>query len=341
MLADRADVDDPERMQPTMRLYDRVGQFLRDQRLEPTPVNYSFAYHVLAHPDGPLARAVMRLTDGGVRLTRRDIDSLEADVDTAAATNSAAHAQNLVARTQVQVDGFEDLMHRMRAETRGFGRDLAASNAELQNRAGEHPILHDVVQITAGMLDRVHHAESRLEEATRETRDLRALLEEARDDAKRDPLTGLPNRRAFEEAMTEAVAAGRAMAVAIIDVDHFKAINDRFGHDIGDRVLRAIAGELATACGDHLVTRYGGEEFAILFLDVEQTAAEATLFRAKEAVSAKRYRVRENDLPVGEITVSAGLTRAEPGEAWAETFRRADRLLYSAKTNGRNRVLHG
>jgi diguanylate cyclase len=328
----------------TRDLYERIGDFLFDQRLEPDPANFTFAYHLLADPDGPLARAVHALTDGGVRLTRRDIETLGVEQPNHE-VNVKERAEGLVARTQMQVEGFADMVTAMRAETADFGRNLARSaeaisrSVEVQDNGGV--ALDEVSQITAAMLARVRSAEEQLESATREASDLREKLEEARDNARRDPLTQLPNRRAFEEAFTHKSLTRARMCIAVCDVDHFKSVNDRFGHAVGDRVLKAIAEALSQSCVGQLVTRYGGEEFAILFSGTTLERAQETLETAREFVQAKRYKLRDSDEPLGEITFSAGLTPVAEGELHQSAFHRADRLLYEAKNAGRNCVQVG
>lgn len=323
-------------------LYERIGDFLFDQRLEPDPTNFAFAYHLFADAEGPLARAVQVLTDGGVRLTQRDIEALNIDIRPHHDANAKEHAEGLVAQTQFQVEGFADMVTAMRAETADFGRNLAAS-AEAISRSAEirdaqDVALDEVARITATMLARVRSAEERLENATREASDLREKLEEARDNARRDPLTQLPNRRAFEEAFANKRIARARMCIAVCDVDHFKSVNDRFGHAVGDRVLKAIAEALSQSCTGHLVTRYGGEEFAILFSGSTLEEARETLEGARMFVQAKRYKLRDSDEPLGEITFSAGLTPVAEGEMHQTAFHRADRLLYQAKSCGRNCV---
>jgi len=322
------------------RLYDRIGNFLFEQRLDPDPANFAFAYHLLGDPNGPMAKAVASLTDGGVRLTARDIEALGCEVKPVASGAAAKEkADGLVAQTQMQVEGFEDMVQAMRAETEGFGRDLAASAEAITRSTGVDPAAGgQVAQLTAAMLERVRSAESRLESVTREASELRSKLEEARDNARRDPLTDLPNRRAFEEAFAAQSMAGEAICLAVCDVDHFKSVNDRFGHAVGDRVLKAIAEALTQACTGHLVARYGGEEFAVLFTGIDAAAARVTLDTARAKVATKNYRLRESDEPLGEVTFSAGLTMAKAAEMCATVFQRADRLLYTAKEDGRNCV---
>jgi len=186
------------------------------------------------------------------------------------------------------------------------------------------------------MLDRVSSAEARLQEATNEADRLRHELEQARDDARRDPLTGLPNRRAFEDAYAAAAANEENICVAICDVDKFKSVNDRFGHAVGDRVLKAIAEALRVGCDEHLVARFGGEEFVVMFTGLNPADALSTLEGARAAVAAKRYRLRETDAPLGAVTFSAGLTLVAPDDTIGSAMGRADRLLYAAKENGRN-----
>lgn len=332
----------------TRTVFDRVAAFLLDNRLGPDPTNYAFAYDVITNPDGQLAKAIEAITDGGVRLTLNDIAKLGAQASKAAAPAiSAAPARDqddqptrsvgaeLVAQTQMQVEGFQDLMHTMRANTRDFGRDLAATADAIRSTTGVGSI-EEVIRITTGMLDRVQTAESQLEVATREAQELRTKLEEARDNARRDPLTGLPNRRAFEEQYSAHIAKGSSLCVAVCDIDHFKRVNDGFGHAVGDRVLKAISSAIAEECEGHMVARYGGEEFVVLFTDIDLQTAQHRLECARAVVSKKRYRLRETDTALGEVTFSAGLTAARPEESSADAFIRADRLLYAAKADGRN-----
>jgi diguanylate cyclase len=316
-------------------LYDAIGAFLQQHRLSPEPCHYAFAYRVLSDPRGVVAQSVAALTEGGIRLSSRDIESLGGKVAGTATSLGASVADGLVAQTQMQVEDFTDMMQTIRAETQGFGRDLAASADAIRKSDGALGAT-EVVRLTGVMLDRVRLAEDRLEAATHEANELRAKLEEARDNARRDPLTDLPNRRAFEEAFAAGVATGERLCVAVCDIDHFKSVNDRFGHSVGDRVLKAIATALVDGCPGHFVARYGGEEFAVLFTGVERSDALAILEKARVAVANKRYRLRESDEPLGAVTFSAGLTAAQAGEKLGTVFGRADALLYAAKDSGRN-----
>lgn len=316
---------------PARLLFDAAVRFLNDHHLGYDPARYAFAWRVVSDPDGPLAQAVSALTDGGIRLTEGDLLTLgEKAGDGAGALERAAA---LVAQTRAQMENFTGLMDRMRAETTDFGRDLAAS-AEALDRGDAGGL----AAVTATMLARVQSAEARLAAATVEAAGLRAELAEARDDARIDPLTGLANRRALTEAYAAAMANGQPHCLAVADVDHFKRINDRFGHAVGDRVLTAIAKTLAEACEGALVARYGGEEFALLFPHGDLSEVAAAMDRARAGVAAKRYRLRDADTVLGTITFSGGVIAIASGETFEDAFARADVLLYAAKEGGRNRV---
>ena len=324
-------------------LYERIGAFLTDQRLGFDPVNYAFAHHVLSDTDGPIATAVAKLTYGGVRLQRSDLERFGGQVPTGGAANQAAatrdqdRAHQLVVDTRAQVEGFASMMRAMQDETRGFGRDLALS-AEAIARAPNISGLDEIARITGTMLGRIRDAETRLAQATSETELLRGKLAEANDNARRDVLTGLPNRRAFEEAFAARDPDGGPYCLALCDIDRFKRVNDDHGHAVGDRVLSAVGRTLAEECGGHLVVRYGGEEFAILLHGVDLLGASAMLDGVRAAIGAKRFRNRETDRPLGTITISIGITALQQGETAEIAFDRADRLLYTAKANGRDQV---
>ncbi len=168
---------------------------------------------------------------------------------------------------------------------------------------------------------------------------LRRDLEHA---AATDPLTGLANRRTLSEAGARAVGRAQggqtALALAVIDVDHFKRINDMHGHEVGDVALRHVADRLREACrADDLPCRQGGEEFVALFPGAGLADAERAAERLRIALAAAPFVHHGRVLP---ITVSIGVSAFEAGDRGLDDLlRRADRALYKAKSGGRNRVV--
>jgi len=174
------------------------------------------------------------------------------------------------------------------------------------------------------------------EELRREHADLARVNRELSHQAREDPLTGLPNRRVLNETVDAAAAKARRIALAVFDVDRFKAINDTHSHAVGDSVLRTIADVLRAACrsGD-LPVRLGGEEFVVLLHGASTADAFAVAERVRAAVASHRW---DELAPSLQVTLSAGVAAGEArGER--DLLRAADVALYRAKRAGRNRVL--
>jgi len=155
-----------------------------------------------------------------------------------------------------------------------------------------------------------------------------------------DPLTGLYNRRHFDEQLEQcwdrSERDGRPLALILLDVDHFKRINDRFSHQIGDAVLKAIAGVLQQAIRSHdILARYGGEELVLLMPDTRPGQAKEVGQRMRKCIEQYHW----SKLAIGlVVTASFGVANATPGSSPRVLLKQADDQLYKAKEAGRNRV---
>ncbi|WP_267386899.1 GGDEF domain-containing protein [Sphingomonas sp. GC_Shp_3] len=162
-----------------------------------------------------------------------------------------------------------------------------------------------------------------------------ARIERLSDAAETDVLTGLRNRRGFLDAVAPLLQRERTSVMAMLDLDHFKTVNDRFGHDTGDRVLRAFAQRLEGGVRrSDLSARWGGEEFAVLLPDT-------ALDEARDLIERIRAGLRINPLEAGPgfpVTFSCGLAVARDYGTLAQAMRRADEALYEAKRMGRDRT---
>lgn len=173
---------------------------------------------------------------------------------------------------------------------------------------------------------------------------LREELLHARREASTDALTGLRNRRAFDRDLARLIqrhdAEGLAFSLIMMDIDHFKAVNDRHGHLVGDRVLRQFARQVAARTrGGDTVARYGGEEFAILLPCTQLLQAGQIAEHVREGIGALNMRRTDTGAPIGTVTASFGVAEFRAGEGATTFVARADAALYRAKREGRNRVV--
>ena len=156
--------------------------------------------------------------------------------------------------------------------------------------------------------------------------------------ATRDPLTDLLNRRSFleraAEAMREARVKGTSLCAVMVDIDHFKLVNDRFGHDAGDEVIRTVSRMLMGTAAT--VGRLGGEEFAIILERQTDDDAAVLAERLRREIAGVTIRVGDQSLTV---TVSIGIDEAREGDDVPRILKRADQALYAAKNSGRNKVV--
>lgn len=324
-------MDKKSRRNANRKTAEEAIRFLDSNMLDPTPSNYNFAYLYVTGINSGLRKSVDRIIADGVRLCQQDVDELTGEESGGGGAGMPTLAEDNEARLRHQALAFAELAAAALRDTGTFNRDLTQGVEDVSSGA-------DLMTIMRAMIAKTADVERKLAETTRETERLRFDLEAARDDATRDALTNLPNRRAIDREMQKLIAQGTRLTIAFCDVDHFKSINDRFGHAVGDRVLKAVAETLQDILRPHTVARFGGEEFVALLTDVEVDQAFALVEQAREAVAERNFRVRDTDEIIGQVTFSAGIatTTTDPSEA----LRDADHSLYEAKSSGRNRTVY-
>lgn len=174
---------------------------------------------------------------------------------------------------------------------------------------------------------------------------LRSDLAQRIEESERDFLTQAYNRKAWDARLAQALNHARTnnepLCVALIDIDHFKRINDTYGHAIGDEVLKTVARQIIHSVkGKDMVARYGGEEFALLLPNTPLEGGEAVSESIRKAVCAKSLKHRETGSDYGTVSISIGVTSLQDGKDTSSALlKRADEALYAAKNQGRNRVI--
>ncbi len=184
---------------------------------------------------------------------------------------------------------------------------------------------------------------SKLEESQKQIEDLRSSLSQAEEFVLKDPLTGTGNRRQFDLEMSKAISSCQqsksTLSLIICDIDHFKRVNDAFGHQVGDEIIKMFARVIEAGVRDNdTVIRYGGEEFAIILPQTELDAAKAIAERIRRQFENKKLTIRETNQKIGQLTASFGVAQYRLGDDVDMLVQRADAKLYDAKSQGRNRV---
>lgn len=225
--------------------------------------------------------------------------------------------------------------------------DQALSNHALKLSGSRPPeavleVVDDMRSETGKMRAMTAELAAKLKASSEEVTVLKESLQRAQTDALLDLLTGLKNRRGFEQAAREVQSpssgALKGTALLLVDIDGFKRVNDAHGHLLGDKVLRAIAHALKSSVkGRDVVARLGGDEFAVLLPGTAREGASALGHQICSLVGQGRIKGADGGT-IGQVTVSIGIAVAEEGETLERLMDRTDKALYAAKRGGRNRV---
>ena len=322
-------------------LIDEIGGFLLSHDLELSAMNFEFARDVVSGHDVRLIAAMHQLLGSGGRLSDAAVQELVAR--TSPARLSPEALVRMLSEVEAQAETLLGLATRTRGDIDDYGSALRNETAGMADDTGGGVVAR-LVALTRGMLERTQAIEAEMHESHKQAKRLKRSLDKARHAADHDALTGLPNRRAFEarlaEAVTEAKRTGKPLAVAFCDIDHFKAINDGHGHATGDRVLCFVADLLMRASGNRChVARHGGEEFVMLFPGMAPEQALVIVDAARASLGERRLVNRDNGASLPPVTFSAGITDVMAFADSAEALSAADAALYAAKQEGGDRVL--
>jgi diguanylate cyclase len=306
------------------------------------PLSYAVWYEHVSGCNAPLSRELHTLTERGQTLDDAQTRALFARHIGSTRSMDEASAKRIgdaLAKLLRELGGSAD---EAGAASERFGAVLETCARELAERGAGLP-LRELLLGTQEMREQMLKLRHRLDHSQREIEQLREQVAHARGEALVDALTGLANRRAFDEQLLHCLQqeeAGTPTSPCLIfgDIDHFKRINDSHGHAIGDEVLRCVAQALrSVAHSHHLAARIGGEEFAILMPGAGLHEAVMLAEQLRERVAAQDVQLPAQQRE--RVTISLGVTQLAATEAAPDFLDRADQALYSAKHGGRNRVV--
>lgn len=338
-----ADVETALRAPQAYDLARRAIAAMEKHKVWPTPLNFEIWTHYVAAKDTPLAAEIEQMIEAGEPFTDTAGEALAAKfLPKQKLSEEILDAGDALSK---ELDSVTRAMKSARETSEAYDQELAIASESLT--ADDPGKIRDMVDTLTQATQRVRAEnqtlESQLADTTAEVSRLREHLEQTRRDAMTDGLTGLANRKAFDEALEKACeqaeANGEVLTLAVLDIDHFKAFNDTWGHQTGDQVLRYVASVIGrSGVAPRTAARYGGEEFALIFPGETARAALAILEEIRGEVSSRVLKRRSTNEDLGAVTLSAGLAQRKPGELPASLVERADAALYDSKRAGRNRT---
>lgn len=301
---------------------DRLADLVNEQRIG-LQREIDALQAVLRHVTG-------RLDEMSQYMSRELADQSTGEANGQALDASVSHEMRLLGEASLELEDVHDLRERVGESL----ENIAACFREFRHREGS--------RLTA-YRERAERMRQRIEQLETERNALQRSLEREHELAQTDTMIGMPNRLAYEKRIEVAFetwqTTDRPLCVAAIDIDHFKSINDTYGHTAGDAVLRIIGQALVKHVRPcDFVARYGGEEFIVLFDGAEETEALQVCERLRGKIQHLAFHASRQ--PV-RVTASIGLTQFQPGDTPQSVFERADLALYTAKNGGRNRCVIG
>lgn len=233
------------------------------------------------------------------------------------------------------------------SDAQHYGEILEKFNAscnQAESISDIYSLMADVLNETRQMKDAADKIQQDFATKSAEMKELRKELEQVREKASTDALTGLTNRASFFEALEKAIEESTGgqpspFCLAMLDIDHFKRVNDTFGHLVGDKVIRFVATTLQQSCkGQDTAGRYGGEEFALLLPDTGLEGGVTLCNTIRQRIADTNLVRTGSREPLGQVTISSGIAQYRAGEEMMDFVQRADQALYHSKKNGRNQV---
>jgi diguanylate cyclase len=331
--------DTPERSAEYVRL---ALPLMARQDAAMHPVSFAVWYEHVAGMNGALSAELNQALDANLALSNEAVYALYrryvAGLDEQSAQQVTAGFQRVLADISESAAQAGSQASRFGSALEEWTESLAAAPHPSLDRSAAG-ILADTRQMQSAIVT----LNERLEKSQDEIVRLQEEVVRAREDALSDGLTGLANRRSFDLALTsclsELAAQNSGPSLLLADIDHFKRINDSYGHLFGDKVIRAVAQILKdNVKGKDLAARFGGEEFVILLPDTPIEGARTVAEKIRSTIAACRI-MRGGDEELAEsISISIGVAHYRGGESPSEFVDRADGALYVSKTHGRNRV---
>ncbi len=321
-----------------------VAAKMAEHGIPANPMNCTVWYNYCGAGDPELVREIDHiLADNGEFTPKRNEEIF-------AKFFVGADNENWILRSSAelerQVDDISQNVKEASSNSINYGRKLAGYSADLprgmKNKIGA--IVRRMLKETREMVAKNHQMEQRLRNSGKQIYMLRQTIKGIERETMTDPLTEIANRRCFDKKLLEETVrtspGGSGVCLILCDIDHFKIFNDRYGHPVGDAVLKIVARCLDDSAKESgLAARYGGEEFAVILPDTKMDEAKSVAHKIRERLAKSELKNSKSGQRYGRITLSFGLAQYRVGETLADFVDRCDAALYHAKETGRDRVV--
>jgi diguanylate cyclase len=310
-----------------------------------SPRNFEIWYNYATGYNPSLNRSINEILAKNGTLSAADLDWIYASY---IGPNRVTDRLDTVgARVLDEITQVLDMIHVAADSATSYSDSLADVSKKLEHTKdgeGLRGVINRLIQGAQQMELNNKKLEERLSASKQEIVKLQHNLEAVRSESQTDPLTMVSNRKFFDQEFDKAVAAAKKsnepLALLMSDVDHFKSFNDKFGHLTGDQVLRLVAVSMKqNVKGADIAARYGGEEFVVALPNTALPAAMTVAEHIRGAVMNKELMKRSSGERLGRVTISIGVAVLRGNDTAQSLLERADACLYSAKRNGRNRVV--
>jgi len=315
-------------------------------QLKPTPVNYAVIYQYVASE----SLALNEIIDNTMSEKKPFSEDLMTDLYEKYFNGGyTLDKQEKVQQGLEKIIGntSDEILH-VNQDANNFDESLNKYVEKLATTSASDPdasaiILKQIVRDTRAISKSTHEAQQRMEASNKEIEKMKAELRSVKAMAEKDALTGLKNRGAFDTYINELVhkkTGDDTHHLLMLDIDHFKRINDSFGHLVGDRVIRYVSALMKQIFGeDQHIARYGGEEFAVILHNKTMDQTFELAEKARIAMGNSKLQRKDSGETIGKVTISAGVSLLKTNDTVDEFIDRADKALYSAKETGRNKVV--
>jgi diguanylate cyclase len=338
----KSTTDDIER---SFLIAERAMELMKAYGSSAAPRSYEVWYTYVGGQKPLMNDAIKRLSVERGNISDEDIAAI---YDAHLATHRhIVEAEKTSASVIAEIDEVMDMIGLALGSTAKYGQSLAALSNDLAgpiDRSKVRDVIASIVNATKDVASTNETLDARLKETRSEIETLRETLEAVRIESLTDALTGVSNRKHFEETLIRAIErAGQdrsPLALIVIDIDHFKRFNDTYGHLTGDQVLKLVGMTMREVVKSKAtLARFGGEEFAIILPETTMQPARALADTIRQSVMSRELVKRSTGESLGKVTISAGVAVLREGDTAVSLLERADQCMYMGKRMGRNRTV--